>query len=238
MVRVIDSLSFSPWDTYNPMIVSKSPDATMKVKKLSTHNIPLEYLVGRDSLFSKVPEMLRQELFPQKSRFFTYVAVDSANIEGTSGKPEFDFALRNVRSTTYHIYVVTVPAQVEEPLAAVKPYYLRFFLSWTDAANKQQYAILPQGSNKDLEITTDAGTATNKLICVGDPGRVNVIDLGEFTFPVCYYGLDAYPSLMMVHSKNFTSDKLRKSYDQQMRVAGVYLVPKEYNDTWSNSSNE
>ena len=232
MIRVIDTLSFSSWETFNPMIATSYPDATMKVKKLSTHSIPLDNLVGRDSLFSKVPDMLRQELFPQKSRFFTYVAVDSANIEGSSGKPEFNFALKGVRSTTYHIYVVTVPAQVEEPLAAVKPYYLRFYLSWTDAANKQQLTVLPQGSNKDLEIATADGESTNKLTYVGDPGRVNVIDLGEFTFPVCYYGLDAYPSLMMIHTKNFTSDKLRKSYDQQMRVAGVYLVPKEYNDSW------
>ena len=238
MIRVIDSLSFSSWNTFNPMIDTYYPDATMKVKKLTTHNIPLDNLAGRDSLFSKVPEMLRQELFPQKSRFFTYVAVDSANIEGSSGKPEFNFALRNVRSTTYHIYVVTVPAQVEEPLADVKPYYLRFYLSWTDAANKQQLTVLPQGAKSDSEITTADGESTNKLTYVGDPGRVNVIDLGEFSFPVCYYGLDAYPSLLMVHTKNFTSDKLRRSYDQQMRVAGVYLVPKDYNDTWSNSSNE
>jgi len=120
----------------------------------------------------------------------------------------------------------------------VKPYYLRFYLSWTDAANKQQLTVLPQGAKSDSEITTADGESTNKLTYVGDPGRVNVIDLGEFSFPVCYYGLDAYPSLLMVHTKNFTSDKLRRSYDQQMRVAGVYLVPKDYNDTWSNSSNE
>ena len=65
-----------------------------------------------------------------------------------------------------------------------------------------------------------------------------VIDLGEFTFPVCYYGLDAYPSLMMMHTKGYTSSSNRLKYDQQMRVAGVYLVPKEYNDLWANSSNE
>ena len=59
-------------------------------------------------------------------------------------------------------------------------------------------------------------------------------DLGEFTFPASYYGLDAYPSLMMMHTKTYTSSANRKKYDQQMRVAGVYLVPKEYNDYWAN----
>ena len=237
IVRIIDSLTFKPWETYNPVIRTMRPDATMKVSKLTTHNIPLDSLAGRDSLFTKVPQMFRQWLFPKTSRFFTYVAVDSAYIEGTSGKPEFSFALNGVRSSTYHIYVVTVPAQVEEPKADVKPYYLRFYLSWTDASNKQQLDVLPKGSSKDLEMTTDEGESTNKLTFIGDPGRVNIFDLGEFTFPVCYYGLDAYPSLIMMHTKNYTSTALRKRYDQQMRVAGVYLVPKEYNDIMTNLDN-
>ncbi|MBQ7509643.1 MAG: fasciclin domain-containing protein [Prevotella sp.] len=247
ITRVIDSLTFSPWNTYNPMIFTRRPSVevngrevltTMKVNKLTTHNIALDSLASRrDTLFSKVPEMFHQWLFPATSRFFTYVAVDSANIDGTTGKPEFNFALEGVRSTTYHIYVITVPAQVEEPLADVKPYYLRFYLSWTDASNKQQLTVLPQGANKDIEMTTDEGTSTNKLTCIGDPGRVNVFDLGEFTFPVCYYGLDAYPSLMMMHTKGYTSSSNRKKFDQQMRVAGVYLVPKAYNDMWANQDN-
>ena len=238
MTRTIDKLTFHPWETYNPVISTVYPDATLKVTKLTSHNIPLDNLAGRDSLFSKVPKMFRQWLFPQNSRFFSYVAVDSANIDGTTGKPEFCFALNGVRSTTYHIYVVTVPAQVEEPLADVKPYYLRFYLSWTDAANKQQFTVLPQGAKSSIEITTDNGNSTATLTCVGDPGRVNVLDLGEFTFPACYYGLDAYPSLMMMHTKTYTSSANRKKYDQQMRVAGVYLVPKEYNDTWNVNSEE
>jgi len=234
MTYTIDSLAFNPWQTYNPVITTTYPEATLKVTKLTTHNVPLDNLAGRDSLFSKVPQMFRQWLFPSTSRFFTYVAVDSANVDGTTGKPEFCFALRDVRSTTYHIYVVTVPAQVEEPQADVKPFYLRFYLSWTDAANKQQYTVLPQGAKNSIEITTDNGDDTATLTCVGDPGKVNVLDLGEFTFPACYYGLDAYPSLMMMHTKTYTSSANRRKYEQQMRVAGVYLVPKEYNDMWAN----
>ena len=238
MARVIDALTFYPWETYNPVISTMYPEATMKVTKLTTHNIPVDSLAGRDSLFSKVPQMIRQWILPKTSRFFSYVAVDSANIDGTTGKPEFNFALKNVRSATYHIYVVTVPGQVEDPLADVKPYYLRFYLSWTDAANKQQYTVLPQGAKNTIEMTTDEGASTATTTYLGDPGRLNVFDLGEFTFPACYYGLDAYPSLMMMHTKSYTSSSNRKKYEQQMRVAGVYLVPKEYNDIWANSVNE
>jgi len=238
ITRTVDSLTFYPWQTYNPVISVMRPEQTLKVTKLTTHNIPLDTLVARDSLFSKVPQMFHQWLFPTNSRFFSYVAVDSANVEGTTGKPEFNFALRDVRSATYHIYVVTVPAQVEEPQADVKPYYLRFYLSWTDAANKQQLTVLPQGAKSTIEMTTDNGESTATMTYIGDPGRVNVFDLGEFTFPACYYGLDAYPSLMMMHTKTYTSSANRKKYDQQMRVAGVYLVPKEYNDYWNNMDNQ
>ena len=248
MTRTIDSLTFNPWDTYLRPIVVTSPDHTMKVNRLTTHNVPLESLAGRDSLFSKVPPMFNQWLFPSTSKFFTYCGVDSADVDGSTGRPEFGFALgsRNnngsisgrVCSGTYHIYVVTVPEQVLNPNADVKPYYLRFYLSWTDASNKQQLTVLPQGAKATAEITTDEGENTATLTCIGDPGRVNVIDLGEFTFPACYYGLDAYPSLMMIHTKSYTSSANRKKYDQQMRVAGVFLIPKEYNDYWANSSNE
>ena len=238
ITRVIDSLAFRPWQTYNPVISTAYPEATMKVTKLTNHSIPLDSLKGRDSLFAHVPKMFMQWLKPATSRFFQYVAVDSANIDGTTGKPEFNFALRDVRSTTYHIYVVTVPAQVEEPKAIVKPYYLRFYLSWTDANNKQQYSVLPQGAKATIEMSTDEGTSTATMTYLGHPGCVNVFDLGEFTFPVSYYGLDAYPSLMMMHTKGYTSSSNRMKYDQQMRVAGVYLVPKEYNDLWANTSNE
>jgi hypothetical protein len=238
ITRIIDSLALVPCETYDPVISTTRPAATLKVTKLTTHNIPLDSLKGRDSLFSKVPKMFHQWLFPKSSRFFSYAAVDSANIDGTTGKPEFCFALNDVRSSAYHIYVITVPAQVEEPQALVRPYYLRFYLSWTDASNKQQLTVLPQGAKTSSEITTDNGVSTATVTYVGDPGKVNVIDLGEFTFPACYYGLDAYPSLMMMHTKSYTSSANRQKYDQQMRVAGVYLVPKDYNDYWANSTNE
>ena len=235
-MRIVDSLTYEPTETYSPVLGYIYPEQTLKVKKLTQHSIPVDSLAKRDTLFSKVPPMIRQWILPETSRFFTYVGVDSADVDGKTGVPEFNFALRDVRSETYHIYVVTVPEQVIDTAAIVRPYYLRFYLSWTDANNKQQYEVLPKGAKSTLKIITDEGENTDKLIYLGDPGRVNVIDLGEFNFPVCYYGLDAYPSLMMMHTEKYTTDKMRRSYDQQMRVAGVFLVPKKYNDAWANSN--
>jgi len=248
MTRTVDSLTFSSWDTYLPPFRVTDPVHALKCNRVTRHNIPLESLAGRDSLFSKVPKMFHQWLFPANSQFFSYVGVDSADVDGTTGKPEFGFALASmrsngalsglVRSATYHLYVITVPEQVFNPAAPVKPYYLRFYLSWTDASNKQQFTVLPEGSRSTQVISTDEGKNTATSTFVGDPGRVNVIDLGEFTFPASYVGLDAYPSLLMVHTQSYTSAANRRKYDQQMRVAGVFCIPKEYNDNWANSSNE
>ena len=234
MTRTVDSLTYNFWETYNPVIAVTRPSATLKVKKLTNWNVILSETFNKDhTVFSKVPEMIKKWILPETSRYFSYVSVDSANIDGSTAKPEFNFALKGVRSTTYHIYVVTVPG-IFDANPSVKPYYLRFYLSWTDASNKQQYTVLPQGARTNSEITTADGTSTATVTYVGDPGLVNVIDLGEFTFPASYYGLDAYPSLMMMHTKTYTSSANRNRYDQQMRVAGVYLVPKEYNDYWVN----
>ena len=234
IARTIDSLTTYPWETYNPVISTTRPAQTLKVKKLTTTNVILDEEFNKDHpFFKKVPEMIKKWILPETSRFFTYIAVDSANIDGSTAKPEFNFALKGVRSTTYHIYVVTVPG-VFDANPSVKPYYLRFYLSWTDANNKQQYTVLPQGARTNSEITTADGNSTATVTYVGDPNLVNVIDLGEFTFPASYYGLDAYPSLMMMHTKSYATSANRSKYDRQMRVAGVYLVPKEYNDYWIN----
>ena len=238
MTRVVDSLTFHPWETYLKPIVVSVPAHTMAINKLTYHSIPLEYLEGRDTLFSKVPEMFRQWLFPAKSKFFSYAGVDATDMTSTNGKPEFGYILRDVCSATYHIYVVVVPEQVYDETAAVKPYYLRFYLNWTDASNKQQCTVLPQGARTNSKITTANAANTATVTNLGDPGRVNVIDLGEFTFPASYYGQSAYPSLMMMHTESYSTSTNRNRYDQQMRVAGVFLIPKAYNDKWVNSENE
>ena len=240
LARTVDAFPFKPWDTYNPVVASYSPSALLDVRnnRLTTYNVYVDSLIGkRDSLFSTVPDMIKKLILPEGSRFFSYVGVDSADIQGSSGKPEFSFKLSNVRSTTYHIYVVTVPAQVYNPQAKVKPYYLRFYLSWTDANNKLQKTILPQGATASSKISTDYGTDTKTVKYLNNPGGVNAIDLGEFEFPVCYYGTAAYPSLMMILTERFTSSTLRNRYDQQPRIAGVFLVPAEMNDEYNPQTN-
>lgn len=224
--RIIDSLCFESWETYEPVrsvaITNRRDDNAGIVRALglrtgsgvTTHIKNKEDLEGRDTLFEKIPFFLKRWLLPDDSQYFTYVATDAEDFVSNASKPELAFALRNVQSTKYHIFVVTVPAQVNDATKPLKPTYLRFDLSYTDADGTQKFQRLnvPGSTSLRNDIITEAG-------------KLDVIEL-EFEFPVCYKGLAAYPTLFMSHTKTFGTSSNRNRYDQELRVAGVYLVPE------------
>ncbi len=229
-VRKLDDICFKPWETYNPILASYTPVRTLGLK---TNAYATSHSFGADSIrtkyshvFDELPGFIKNFVLPEYANFFSYVATDSINLSSTSSKPEFDFALRNVRSTKYKIYVVFIPSQIEEPWRPVstateenKNLYLRFDLSYTDADGSQKYRRLN---------VADAKKNTDDVLIVND-GKAHVVEL-EFSFPICYSGLDAYPTLFISHTKSFTSSTNRRKYEQELRIEGVYLVPEGAND--------
>lgn len=226
--RIVDTWCYLPWESYEPVQHFRTPVRTLGLgtgKNYSTHNVIKTSLATRDTLFEKVPSFIKKWLLPEDSQFFTYVSTDKENFASSSAKPELDFALKGLRSTKYHIYVVTVPAQLNDPEeVALKPTYLRFDISYTDAEGTQQYKRLNvPGAKASADI-------------IAEPGIVNVIEL-EFDMPICYYGLDAYPTLFVSHTKSFTTSSNRNKYDQELRIAGLYFVP-ETADNYMKNNNE
>ncbi len=215
--RIIDSLCLKSWETYEPVRTYMNPIRVLGLRTNSNatkYNVVKNLLAGRDTLFEKVPVFIKKMLLPEQSQLFTYISTDAANFANTTARPELDFALRDVQSTKYHIFVVTVPAQVSDPYQPLKPTYLRFDMSYTDAAGTQRYQRLNvPGANR---LTDDI---------IAEAGKLNVIEL-EFEFPVCYNGLSAFPTLFMSHTKTFGTSSNRNRYDQELRVAGIYLVPE------------
>lgn len=215
--RIVDAFPYYPWETYEPVLVSKEPTRILGNKAGSTyttHSIAKSSLESRDTLFEKVPPFIKKWLLSD-TQFFSYVSIDQENFSASSARPELDFSFGNALSTKYHIFVVTVPAQVEKPEeTALKPFYLRFDLSYTDADGTQRFQRLNvPGARLTDDIITEAG-------------KLDVIHL-EFTMPICYYGLAAYPTLFVSHTKTFTSATNRNRYDQELRIAGVYFVPEQ-----------
>lgn len=228
-VRTLDSLCYKPWETYEPIRGYFYPIRTLGLKAAASYTYNT---FGQDSLVSKHPEFftelpdyIKYFTFPKGQTHFQYISTDSINMSGATAKPELDFALRNVLSTKYKIYVVVVPSQLlepERPLATdkeeIKNLYLRFDMAYTDASNKQQF--------KRLNVPGAKQTADIKIV---NDGKFHVVEL-EFEFPICYSGLDAYPTLFMSNTKSFTSSSNRKKFEQELRVAGIYLVPEGAND--------
>ncbi len=236
-VRVVDSIPFKPWDTFEPVLRTRAAVRYLK-STVSTESAKKSYLLeSRDTLFKYVPKFIKERIVGDYSDDETLFRCTSAIHAATSSQPEIDFALSDVLSTTYHIYVVTVPSQfvdTEESRTPEKPYYLSFYLNYTDADNKQQKVQLNLAEDADPAWGPVTEVISKKNHIVTKAGYVNVIDLGEFTFPICYSGTEAYPNLMMCHTQTFNTSSKRNKYEQDMRVAGVFLFPVEADTYFKN----
>lgn len=252
-VRTVDSIPYQPWQTFEPIISSTNVGRVLNCTGFSGLSALKEvFRKGgeRDTLFKYVPEYFYDRLIGKNSgdsRYFGYVnTISSSN----SAVPELDIKLGagiansgGVLSTTYHIYVLTIPNQIldnpeEGIVSKLKPYYLSFYLNYTDENNTQQQKqlFLSEDADPSWGPRSEVVSKVNHIITV--PGYAQVIDLGEFTFPVSYYGLEAYPSLMMCHTQKFNTATKRNSYEHELRIAGVYLVPVEANDYFIKKSAE
>lgn len=223
--RIVDAFPYYSWESYEPMHLYTRPVRTLGYKNspYATHTIAKSQLIARDTLFYNIPSFIKKDLLSD-TQYFSYVSIDKDNFSANSAKTEMDFALNNALSTKYHIYIVTIPAQLNEPQeTALKPYYLRCDLSYTDAAGTQRFQRL----------NVEGAKLTDDIIT--EPGKINVIHL-EFTLPICYYGLEAYPTLFISQTKNFTTTANRNKYDQELRIAGVYLVPEQARQYYENLS--
>ena len=133
--------------------------------------------------------------------------------------PELDFYIKGVRSTTYDVSLVTVPnldLQMEER----KPYTLYVDINYTDANNKQ---ISGRFDGETVQTTS----ATIKKVEPFECGqyKVDTLYLGRITFPVCYYGVKAYPNIKVMHSVNTFLSSSKKKYEQVLRIANIILRP-------------
>ncbi|MDO5447524.1 MAG: hypothetical protein Q4F34_07100, partial [Prevotellaceae bacterium] len=204
----LDSLEFLPWETYNPTITSTNVGRMLAVKdgRTSTVHIMRSML---DPAMCQLDDPEEEEL--------TFIKAEPSTL---SGKPELDFYLNNVRSATYNIYVVMVPACVEDPEATQLPYSLRFDLSYTNEEGNLQRGIW---SSDKWAPTLPTGTSLAPVVTSAE--KVDTISLGQFTFPICYYGIAAAPNIKISHTVSSFTSSNRKKYEQILRVAKIILKP-------------
>ena len=230
--HIIDSFAMLPWETYMP---ERRYSAT---NSRNQANITSGGSYTRVEVIAPSPDKVQLE---NGATSFTY-----AWMEPTGGsqyvKPELTLYLRNVLSTTYDLYCVFVPENVDPQKADVvtNPNLVVFTLSYCDAdGNLQEKTFLnedPDHMAYMMETFNLKDTQTNRNTIrafENDTARVDTLYIGEFTFPVCYYGLDsdesdAYcPNIKISTPFSPFTAALRNAYSRDLRIAAIILKPKE-----------
>lgn len=134
-----------------------------------------------------------------------------AMFEPTSsgGNPNVAITLGNVRNTTYNIYVVVVPGNITNANTTPLPNIFRASVGYNDV----------DGSLKERRLTSRVES---------DASKVDTVFLGEFTFPVCYVGIDdAYPYLRI---QGNVTPSTAADHDRTLRIDKVMLIPQDMDE--------
>lgn len=225
-----DSLAILPWDTYSPEIwVSAS----------NGNNQARIYQANATRVNVQYPDPTMVDLTELRSNSYSYMWLEPT---GSNRKPEMTLYLPNVRSTTYNIYCVFVPEKVDltKSSAETLPNRVIFELNYCDASgnlqtmtflNEDEQNIAEFQAKYDLKETTAANRNTIRAFS-NDTSKVDTLLIGEFTFPVCYYGLGTNsqvicPNIKVTTPMSVTNKQLMADYARDLRIAGILLKPKE-----------
>lgn len=194
---VTDSLRMRSWTTWNPEIIVEGENSRMLASTLSTSDTPHTYVA---------PETQNPEISGKLSNN-SYMEVLPIS---QSTNPGVVFYLPDVRSTTYSIYIVMVPANIVNPNYEVKPNRFTVTLGSVDSNGKNQDRI------KDWTVESTFQSDTTKI---------DTIYLGDYTFPMAYFGTGNYYPYMRINSS--VTNKERMNYDRILRIDCLILRPKE-----------
>lgn len=222
--RVIDSLAIMPWETYAP-------------ERSSSYK--LRVLTGNDqAVVVDFPDPEKVDLTKTGNNKYSYLWVEPT---GSYSKPELDILLPDVLSTTYEIYCIFVPENVdtEKPNAVTLPNRVIFELNYCDETGTLKNVTFLDESEENINSFQEkfnlADNATNRTTIrafSNDTSKVDTVFVGEFTFPACYYGLDTNteqyrPNIKITSPFSAFSAPLMAAYTRDLRIAGILLKPKE-----------
>lgn len=236
-VRVVDSLAFYPWESFNPQL-DVNP-ATYMTNKFGS-SVSLE----------KVPDTLLTKVFGKDTQFTAYPFAH-VKPSGDRTKPTIFISLPDVKSTTYNIYAVFLPSAWRELGNDVRPNILNFQLNYCKSnGNLDNYlfskanadAFLSTGKMPDQPKKLDMNTGF-----VNDPAKTDTVFIGQFTFPVAYHGLkaeideetdllktrtisgnvDVAPNIMITTPVNTFNNTHLSTYTRDVRLAAIILKPVE-----------
>ena len=211
-VRNVDSIAFYSWETYAPEINFNPQSQAGLVTAAAASSGGVSVYFG--DLVNKWGD------FTETNGQFRFYNIEPS---GDRTKPELHTFLPNVLSTKYKFYVVFVPGAIigEDN----RPNQVNFTLNYCDAKGKlQKY-------NFSSDLKND-NPKTQKPF-VNDTSKVDTMYIGEFTFPVSYYGLPEnggkaiMPDLKISSPMSVFNATLLKTYTRALRIAAIIMKPVE-----------
>lgn len=205
-----DSLYLHPWVLWNPMI---NIEAEYGGYLASVEN-------GSESI-SRVTSATQNPNVPGRVSNQGYLTVSP---QSNMSNVEMNFYLSGVRSTTYVIYAVFVPANITN----------RFILDEDIKPNQVQVQVGMNNANGTLParpttlsrtIQNEDGTTTTVNNFTNDPSKVDTVCFGEVTFPICYYATNGSPYIRIL-----SNVRAGQNFDRTVRIDRLFLLPKELDD--------
>ncbi len=245
VARIVDSLAFYPWETYSPALVYPPHYSSIQARVLTGYPQTVQ-VTNPDP--TKVDLEVLKHTWGNNNFSYLYVEPNA----GTS-KPELDVYLPDVRSTTYDFYCVFVPKSVEMGDTTVQlPNRVVFTLNYCDENGKLQNYVFKDEREENKQWLTDYYEATKAALIAADPSvkitgnpdaatmtaftndvtKVDTLYLGEFTFPVSYYGLRnnrdyLCPNLKITSPFSVFNKALLAGFERGIRISAIILKPKD-----------
>ena len=226
--RIIDKLwytdeyGFKSWDTYKPTLVYNTRRDIAyyhPTNSTLTTYVLLGEVAGNPEIWSDltdagkpfIDKVVIPELFDK--RFDSDLRFVSINPNSTTNS-SFCVALKNVLATTYRVIMVTAPPLSYSPFVAPKKQKFSFWIDYFDGTVQKVDAFPIKDEVQSDKFVYKSESQSNKF---------SYFDLGNVTFPISYYGLDAYPTLRV----QCTNSSDPEEYESVINLAGVILIPKE-----------
>lgn len=216
--RILNAYPFSSDETYAPVIRTRNVGRVLTQGGYGITNV-------RVTDYEKVGVTLDEDSDEEQ---MSYVRTDLEPTNFTA--PELDFMLPGVLSTTYDIYVVTVPAWFDDKTVAPgtgKLYSLYFDLNYTDASNTQRMGRFDPATGNLVEAANGGHKDIKELKFEIETSKVDTVKIGRMTFPICYYQTGVYPNLKVIQAHSLMMASTKEKYEQVLRIANIILRPVE-----------
>ena len=207
---VTDSLRMPTWTIWNPEIRFDAEYSNLLATYSSINGSPVmkEVTKQNEEVMGKVSNNYYIELEP----------------ENRSANPIVYFYLPGVRSTTYNIYIVTVPANINSKYysGVLKPNLIDFTIGYAGADGTFK-------TESFKSVTTQVDSLSGYE---GYTAKVDTVLAGQVTFPVSYLGLNNgsrnYAPYLRIRSR--VTNRGSDLYDRTLRIDCIILRPKEFDD--------